>query len=66
MVYCDGSYGTYGTFENARTACASDNNCGAVYDAACDNTGYKLCPINYVENACQSCTSCIFPKNGMY
>ena len=65
MVYCDNSYGSYSTLASARTACASDNNCGAFYDAACDNTGYKLCPISSVAKPCQTCTSCIYPKNGM-
>ena len=65
-VYCENFYGSYSTLASARTACASDNNCGAVYDAACDDTGYKLCPKNFVEKACQSpsCTSCIYTKNG--
>ena len=65
MVYCDNAYGNYASFLDARTACAVDAGCGAVYDPACDDTGqFRLCPTNWNEQPCSTCTSCIFPKLG--
>ena len=55
-------YGSYSTFVAARTACASDSNCAAVYDENCDDLDYTLCPVSYVEE--YSDRSCLFPKNG--
>merc|ERR1712224_664729 len=53
-------YGSYRTFASARTACASDSNCEAVYDENCDNSGFSLCPVNYVEDI--SFSSCLYLK----
>ena len=63
-VYCPDDYGTYNTLTSARTACASDSNCEAVYDEFCDNSNFHLCPLNYDEMT--SATSCLFLKNGRY
>ena len=63
-VHCiQDEYGSYSTFASARTACASDSNCAAVYDDYCDNLGFTLCPVSYVEEA-STASSCLFPKNG--
>ena len=64
-VYCQGDYGTYSTLASARTACASDSNCEAVYDEFCDNSNFHLCPVNYNE-VTSSASSCLFLKNGRY
>ena len=56
-------YGSYATFSEARTACAVDSGCGAVYDAQCDDTGtFRLCPTNWDELS--SVDSCLFLKLG--
>ena len=64
-VYCSDMYnvGDYGTFTEAKTACANDANCGAVYDDGCDDTdSFTLCPINYAEST--SVSSCLYLKQG--
>ena len=66
-MYCDNTYGTYASFIDARTECEADIGCGAVSDPGCDDTGtFQLCPTNWNENSCSNCTSCIYPKLGMY
>ena len=58
------SYGSYATLEEAKTVCASDNNCQGVYDIGCTGDssmssekifgkyrlqGVHLCPNSYVK-----------------
>ena len=65
LAHCNpDQYGSYSTLASARTACASDSNCEAVYDENCDNSGFTLCPVNYVEQT--SPISCLYMKNGKY
>ena len=63
LVQCkQEEYGSYSTLASARTACASDSNCEAVYDENCDNSLFTLCPVNYAEDT--STVSCLYMKNG--
>ena len=49
-------YGYYSTLEQAKTACSDDNNCQAVYHAACHGGSYYLCPIHaQLKHADVSC-----------
>ena len=59
------TYVTYTDLEEAKLACANDDNCGKIYDSYCgkDNI-YYLCPKYTVERFSES--SCIHLKTGVF
>ena len=59
--YCSNNYGSYNTLSGAQSACTSDENCAAIFDNACDNVGFKLCPTDYSKK--NSWSSCLYVKN---
>ena len=63
-MYCfTGKYpeGGYDSFEEAKSACTTDVNCGMIYDRKCDNEGtFYLCPRDSLLY--RSYSSCVYKK----
>ena len=52
---CSGYGKWYVTIEDARTACSSDENCGAFWDSGCNNDIFYICPKGYAESSSSGC-----------
>ena len=63
-MYCTGYYKYFGTVEDVKAACNSDVGCQAIYDDACDNSGFHLCPIDTTYMA--SSQACIYEKGNIW
>ena len=61
----DDHYGSFANIRDAKTACATDAGCKAVYDAGCNETasGIHLCPVGTIQGGKES--SCIYAKSKM-
>ena len=64
LKFCDTTYGSYDTLDEASFACASDEKCEKIYDRSCDGAPYNLCEWNTTEYT--SSSSCLYKKPGKY